>query len=34
MEAAIINGRQLGYLDIPDDVLINPNELNNLKLVK
>lgn len=31
MEAAIINGRQLGYLDIPDDVLINPNELNQLK---
>lgn len=31
MEAAIVNGRQLGYLDIPDDVLINPNELNQLK---
>lgn len=31
MEVAIVNGRQLGYLDIPDDVLINPNELNQLK---
>lgn len=30
METAIVNGRELGYLDIPDDVLIDAHELNKL----
>ena len=31
MEAAIENGRKLGYLNIPNDYLINPNEINKFK---
>ena len=30
MEAAIVNGRELGYLNIPDDALVDANELRNL----
>ncbi|WP_390408390.1 ribonuclease J1 [Lacticaseibacillus jixiensis] len=30
METAMVNGRELGYLDIPDDVLIDAHELNKL----
>ncbi|GEK28453.1 ribonuclease J1 [Furfurilactobacillus siliginis] len=30
MEAAIVNGRELGYLNIPDDVLVDASELKNL----
>lgn len=30
MEAAIVNGRELGYLNIPDDVLVDASELRNL----
>ncbi|WP_203649040.1 ribonuclease J1 [Secundilactobacillus yichangensis] len=30
MEAAIVNGRELGYLNIPDDALIDANELKSL----
>lgn len=30
MEAAIANGRELGYLDIPDDALVDAHEINNL----
>jgi ribonuclease J len=30
METAIVNGRELGYLDIPDDVLVDAHELNRL----
>ncbi|KRN29382.1 hypothetical protein IV38_GL000266 [Lactobacillus selangorensis] len=30
METAIVNGRELGYLDIPDDVLVDANEINHL----
>ncbi|KRO18352.1 ribonuclease J1 [Lacticaseibacillus saniviri] len=30
METAIVNGRELGYLDIPDDMLIDAHELNRL----
>lgn len=30
MEAAIVNGRELGYLDIPDDSLVDAREINSL----
>ncbi|WP_225047347.1 ribonuclease J1 [Lacticaseibacillus kribbianus] len=30
METAMVNGRELGYLDIPDDVLIDSHELNKI----
>lgn len=30
MEAAIINGRELGYLDIPDEALVDAREINSL----
>ncbi|KRM90746.1 ribonuclease J1 [Liquorilactobacillus cacaonum] len=30
MEAAIINGRELGYLNIPDDALVDAREINSL----
>ena len=30
MEAAIVNGRELGYLDIPDDALVDAREINSL----
>lgn len=30
MEAAIVNGRELGYLDIPDDALVDAHEINSL----
>ena len=30
MEAAIANGRELGYLDIPDDALVDAREINRL----
>ncbi|KRL01398.1 ribonuclease J1 [Liquorilactobacillus capillatus] len=30
MEAAIINGRELGYLDIPDDALVDSRQINTL----
>ncbi|KRN34337.1 ribonuclease J [Liquorilactobacillus mali] len=30
MEAAIVNGRELGYLDIPDDALVDSREINSL----
>ncbi len=30
METAMVNGRELGYLNIPDDVLIDAHELNKL----
>lgn len=30
METAIVNGRELGYLNIPDDVLVDAHELNHL----
>lgn len=30
MEAAIINGRELGYLDIPDEALVDAREINTL----
>lgn len=30
MEAAIINGRELGYLDIPDDAIVPAKDINNL----
>lgn len=30
MEAAIVNGRELGYLDIPDDAIVDAREINSL----
>lgn len=30
MEAAIVNGRELGYLDIPDEALVEAREINSL----
>lgn len=30
MEAAIVNGRELGYLNIPDDALIDARDINSL----
>ncbi|MFD1484273.1 ribonuclease J1 [Lacticaseibacillus baoqingensis] len=30
METAMVNGRELGYLDIPDDVLVDAHELHKL----
>lgn len=30
MEAAIVNGRELGYLDIPDEALVDAREINTL----
>ena len=30
MEAAIVNGRELGYLNIPDDALVDAREINSL----
>ena len=30
METAIVNGRELGYLNIPDDVLVDAHDLNHL----
>ena len=30
MEAAIVNGRELGYLDIPDDALVDAREISSL----
>ncbi|KRM96516.1 metallo-beta-lactamase superfamily protein [Liquorilactobacillus aquaticus DSM 21051] len=30
MEAAIVNGRELGYLDIPDDALVDSRQINSL----
>lgn len=30
MEAAIANGRELGYLDIPDEALVDAREINHL----
>lgn len=30
MEAAIVNGRKLGYLDIPDDALVDARQINSL----
>ena len=30
MEAALVNGRELGYLNIPDDVLVDASELRNI----
>lgn len=30
MEAAIVNGRELGYLDIPDDALVDAREVSSL----
>lgn len=30
MEAAIVNGRELGYLDIPDDLIVDAHEINHL----
>ncbi|WP_179395295.1 ribonuclease J1 [Lacticaseibacillus absianus] len=30
METAMVNGRELGYLDIPDDVLIDAHALNKI----
>lgn len=34
MEAAIVNGRELGYLNIPDDALVEPQEINHLPAEK
>lgn len=34
MEAAIVNGRELGYLNIPDDTLVEPQEINHLPAEK
>ncbi|KRN88935.1 ribonuclease J1 [Ligilactobacillus ceti] len=30
MEAALVNGRELGYLDIPDDAIVQAREINSL----
>ncbi len=30
MEAALVNGRELGYLDIPDEALVNAEEIRHL----
>lgn len=30
MEAAIVNGRELGYLNIPEDAIVDAREINNL----
>lgn len=30
MEAAIVNGRELGYLDIPEDAIVDARDINNL----
>ena len=30
METAMVNGRELGYLNIPDDVLVDAHQLNSL----
>lgn len=30
MEAAIVNGRELGYLNISDDVLLDPSQINKI----
>lgn len=30
MEAAIVNGRELGYLDIPEDAIVDAREINSL----
>ncbi|ETY73904.1 ribonuclease J1 [Lactiplantibacillus fabifermentans] len=30
MEAAIVNGRELGYLDIPDDAMVDANDIKSL----
>ena len=30
MDAAIVNGRELGYLDIPDDAFVDANQLQSL----
>ncbi|WP_129044840.1 ribonuclease J1 [Companilactobacillus metriopterae] len=30
METAIVNGRELGYLNIPDDMIVDASELNSL----
>lgn len=30
MEAAIVNGRELGYLDIPDDAIVDARQINSL----
>lgn len=34
MEAAIVNGHELGYLNIPDDALVEPQEINHLPAEK
>ncbi|MBF5066970.1 ribonuclease J, partial [Salmonella enterica subsp. enterica serovar Istanbul] len=30
MEAAIVNGRELGYLNIPDEAIVDANDLRSL----
>ncbi|KRN25545.1 ribonuclease J1 [Lacticaseibacillus camelliae] len=34
METALVNGRELGYLDVTDDELIDPHELNKMPAEK
>ena len=29
-EGVLINGRELGYLDIPDDAIVDAREINSL----
>lgn len=34
MEAAIVNGRELGYLNIPEDAIVDAREINSLPATK